>query len=67
MWSGIGILYDRYGLLEHAEEAFLSALRMDKDFDKADKIFFQLGIIYEQLQKYEEALEVRGAIKLCIV
>lgn len=29
-WYGIGILYDRYGSLDHAEEAFASVLRMDK-------------------------------------
>ncbi|CAE6519496.1 unnamed protein product [Rhizoctonia solani] len=57
LWYGIGILYDRYGSLEHAEEAFSSVLRMDKDFDKADEIFFRLGIIYKQQQKYEEALK----------
>ncbi|QRW05628.1 general transcriptional corepressor ssn6 [Ceratobasidium sp. AG-Ba] len=57
LWYGIGILYDRYGSLEHAEEAFSSVLRMDKDFDKADEIFFRLGIIYKQQQKYEESLK----------
>lgn len=30
LWYGIGILYDRYGSLDHAEEAFSSVLRMDK-------------------------------------
>lgn len=29
LWYGIGILYDRYGSLDHAEEAFSSVLRMD--------------------------------------
>lgn len=29
LWYGIGILYDRYGSFEHAEEAFSSVLRMD--------------------------------------
>lgn len=29
LWYGIGILYDRYGSLEHAEEAFSSVLRME--------------------------------------
>ncbi|KAJ7293912.1 TPR-like protein [Mycena rebaudengoi] len=38
LWYGIGILYDRYGSLDHAEEAFSSVLRMDKDFDKANEI-----------------------------
>lgn len=30
LWYGIGILYDRYGSLEHAEEAFCAVLQMDK-------------------------------------
>lgn len=30
LWYGIGILYDRYGSLQHAEEAFSSVLKMDK-------------------------------------
>ena len=29
LWYGIGILYDRYGSLDHAEEAFSSVLKMD--------------------------------------
>jgi hypothetical protein len=29
LWYGIGILYDRYGSLDHAEEAFSSTLNMD--------------------------------------
>ncbi|KAF8330378.1 uncharacterized protein EI90DRAFT_3280956 [Cantharellus anzutake] len=57
LWYGIGILYDRYGSLEHAEEAFSSVLRMDQDFEKVDEIYFRLGIIYKQQQKYQESLE----------
>ncbi|KAG9098698.1 glucose repression mediator protein [Ceratobasidium sp. UAMH 11750] len=41
LWHGIGILYDHYGSLEHAEEAFSSVLHMDKDFDKVDETFFR--------------------------
>ncbi|KAH8101455.1 TPR-like protein [Cristinia sonorae] len=60
LWYGIGILYDRYGSLDHAEEAFASVLRMDKvvlDFDKANEILFRLGIIYKQQSKYDESLQ----------
>ncbi|KAF5392441.1 hypothetical protein D9757_002108 [Collybiopsis confluens] len=58
LWYGIGILYDRYGSLDHAEEAFSSVLQMDKelDFDKANEILFRLGIIYKQQGKYEDSL-----------
>ncbi|KAH8818700.1 hypothetical protein DL96DRAFT_1714997 [Flagelloscypha sp. PMI_526] len=38
LWYGVGILYGSYGLLGLAEEAFLSVLRMNLDFDKTSKI-----------------------------
>lgn len=58
LWYGIGILYDRYGSLEHAEEAFSQVMRMDATFDKANEIYFRLGIIYKQQHKYSQSLEV---------
>ncbi|GAA5843206.1 hypothetical protein JCM9279_001893 [Rhodotorula babjevae] len=57
LWYGIGILYDRYGSLEHAEEAFSSVIRMDPNFEKANEIFFRLGIIYKQQRKSAQSLE----------
>ncbi|KAK4166100.1 hypothetical protein QBC43DRAFT_19713 [Cladorrhinum sp. PSN259] len=57
LWYGIGILYDRYGSLEHAEEAFSQVMGMAPDFDKAHEIYFRLGIIYKQQQKYGQSLE----------
>ncbi|ETW87651.1 hypothetical protein HETIRDRAFT_246092, partial [Heterobasidion irregulare TC 32-1] len=57
LWYGIGILYDRYGSLDNAEEAFSSVLRMDKeDFDKSNEVLFRLGIIYKQQSKYDDSL-----------
>ena len=58
LWYGIGILYDRYGSLEHAEEAFSQVMRMAPDFEKANEIYFRLGIIYKQQKKYQQSLEV---------
>ncbi len=58
LWYGIGILYDRYGSLDHAEDAFAQVMKMQPDFDKAHEIYFRLGIIYKQQQKYNESLEV---------
>ncbi|KAJ9366160.1 hypothetical protein DTO282E5_9153 [Paecilomyces variotii] len=57
LWYGIGILYDRYGSLEHAEEAFSQVMRMQPDFEKANEIYFRLGIIYKQQQKFSQSLE----------
>jgi tetratricopeptide (TPR) repeat protein len=58
LWYGIGILYDRYGSLDHAEEAFSQVMRMAPDFEKANEIYFRLGIIYKQQGKYSNSLEV---------
>jgi glucose repression mediator protein len=71
LWYGIGILYDRYGSFEHAEEAFTAVLKMDTKFEKSNEIYFRLGIIHKQQQKYESALEVQVFIRcvnltLCI-
>lgn len=60
LWYGIGILYDRYGSLDHAEEAFSQVMQMEPGFEKANEIYFRLGIIYKQQQKYGQSLEVRG-------
>lgn len=64
MWYGIGILYDRYGSLEHAEEAFSQVMRMEPGFEKANEIYFRLGIIYKQQQKFQQSLEVGRTIIL---
>jgi tetratricopeptide (TPR) repeat protein len=58
LWYGIGILYDRYGSLEHAEEAFSQVMLMAPAFEKANEIYFRLGIIYKQQKKYQQSLEV---------
>jgi tetratricopeptide (TPR) repeat protein len=69
LWYGIGILYDRYGSFEHAEEAFSSVLRMDPsewgkgaglmaDFEKANEIYFRLGIIYKHQRRFKASLDV---------
>jgi lipoprotein NlpI len=58
LWYGIGILYDRYGSLDHAEEAFSQVMRMAPEFEKANEVYFRLGIIYKQQQKYTQSLEV---------
>ncbi|KAJ2047432.1 glucose repression mediator protein [Coemansia sp. S16] len=57
LWYGIGILYDRYGSYEHAEEAFNAVMNMDPDFDKANEIYFRLGIIHKCQGKYGQSLE----------
>jgi pyrroline-5-carboxylate reductase len=51
-------LYDRYGSLEHAEEAFSQVMRMEPTFEKANEIYFRLGIIYKQQQKFNQSLDV---------
>ncbi|KAI8069370.1 hypothetical protein BC940DRAFT_297568 [Gongronella butleri] len=57
LWYGIGILYDRYGSLDHAEEAFVAVIKMDPAFEKTHEIYFRLGIIYKQQEKYDLSLQ----------
>lgn len=33
-------------------------MHMQPDFEKANEIYFRLGIIYKQQQKYDQSLEV---------
>lgn len=35
-------------------------MRMQPDFEKANEIYFRLGIIYKQQQKFQQSLEVCG-------
>ena len=37
---------------------------MQPDFEKANEIYFRLGIIYKQQQKYNQSLEVSSACGL---
>jgi hypothetical protein len=33
-------------------------MRMQPDFEKANEIYFRLGIIYKQQQKFQQSFEV---------
>ena len=33
-------------------------MRMEPNFEKANEIYFRLGIIYKQQQKFQQSLEV---------
>lgn len=35
-------------------------MRMDPKYEKANEIYFRLGIIYKGQQKYAQSLEVRN-------
>eukprot|EP00168_Porphyra_purpurea_P012767 TRINITY_DN341_c0_g1_i1.p1 TRINITY_DN341_c0_g1~~TRINITY_DN341_c0_g1_i1.p1 ORF type:complete len:1006 (+),score=197.33 TRINITY_DN341_c0_g1_i1:414-3431(+) len=57
LWYGIGLLYDRYGWLNHALEAFKSVLDIAPDFERADEVCFCMGIIFKEQGDYKSALE----------
>lgn len=38
-------------------------MRMQPDFEKANEIYFRLGIIYKQQQKYQQSLEVSSLMR----
>jgi tetratricopeptide (TPR) repeat protein len=57
LWYGIGILYDRYGSLDHAEEAFASVLKMDKGWHS---FLFAEGLLCTHLAEldFDKANEI---------
>ncbi|KAI5466869.1 hypothetical protein BGZ63DRAFT_398500 [Mariannaea sp. PMI_226] len=57
LWYGIGILYDRYGSYDYAEEAFSQVMHIQPEFEKANEIYFRLGIIYKQQSKFAQSLD----------
>lgn len=48
LWYGIGILYDRYGSVEHAEEAFASVLKLDPSKAHTPYLYLSNYWFYEQ-------------------
>ncbi|KAF2749241.1 TPR-like protein [Sporormia fimetaria CBS 119925] len=57
LWYGIGILYERYGSTEHAEEALSQVIIMAPDYDKRSEVYFRLGILAKAKQAYEQSLD----------
>jgi len=60
-------MYDRYGSYDHAKNAFLSVLDYDPSFDKANEIYFRLGIIYKEQGNFDKSLEVFKDIIIYII
>jgi len=60
LWYGIGILYDKCGSFDLAEEVFCHILKIAPDFDRKEEVLFRLGMIYKHENKHEKALECFG-------
>lgn len=56
LWHGIGILYDRLGLLDDAIACFVAVLGLAPSFEKSDEIYYALGVIYKEKGEYIAAL-----------
>lgn len=57
IWFGLGVLYDRTGQWENAEEALSKVLKFDPKFDKANEVYFRLGLLHRMTGKYEQSLQ----------
>jgi len=57
LWYAIGILYDKCGSRDLAEEVFCHVLKIAPDFERKNEVLFRLGMIYKHEEKYAEALE----------
>lgn len=62
LWYGIGLLYDRYGSLEHAEEAFEAVLQMNCTEELYYEVRFRLGVIAKHRRQYDLARERLTAV-----
>jgi len=62
LWYGIGILYDKCGSFDLAEEVFCHVLKIAPDFDRKDEVQFRLGMIYKHESKHDKALECFGGL-----
>lgn len=58
LWYGIGILYDRYGSLDNAEEAFASVMRMDPSAWLLSFPYLSRDAHYFPLLEFEKAEEI---------
>lgn len=57
LWYGIGLLFDRYGCLQQALDAFRFSLSVAPDFERADEVRFCIGIICKEQNNLDEALD----------
>lgn len=57
LWYGIGILYDKCGSFDLAEEVFCHVLKIAPDYPRKEEVLFRLGRIYKHEGKYDKALE----------
>lgn len=65
LWYGIGILYERYGSYENAEEAFGAVLNMAPNFEKRSEVYYRLGTIYKAQGKAQDALDCFQRVLSC--
>lgn len=56
IWYGIGVIYEKFALLDHAEDCFKTILSRDQGFPKASELYFRLGLIYKIKKKYDESI-----------
>ena len=57
LWYAIGILYDKCGSRDLAEEVFRHVLKIAPEFERKTEVVFRLGMIYKQDRKHTEALD----------
>ncbi|KAI0566718.1 TPR repeat containing protein [Gracilaria domingensis] len=57
LWFGIGVLYDRLGMLEEALHSFHSVLTVTPHYQRADEVYYAIGLIHKEQHKYDHAHE----------
>lgn len=64
MWFGIGLLYERYGSFDQAEEAYDAVLKMQAPNDLMQEVQFRVAVVTKHRGHYEAALEVCMVVRI---
>lgn len=62
LWYGLGILYERHGSDDQAEEFFVSAIKCDHTFEKTAEIVYRLAVIFKNKKNFVRSLECFDSI-----
>eukprot|EP00177_Eucheuma_denticulatum_P005207 GFKZ01009488.1.p1 GENE.GFKZ01009488.1~~GFKZ01009488.1.p1 ORF type:complete len:1336 (+),score=158.89 GFKZ01009488.1:562-4569(+) len=61
-WFGVGILYDRIGMLDHGLSAYNAVLNLSPSYDRMDEVLYSIGLIHKEKGDHELAYQYMAKI-----
>lgn len=61
-WFGVGILYDRIGMLDHGLSAYNAVLNLSPTYDRMDEVLYSIGLIHKEKGNHELAYQYMAKI-----